>query len=164
MFLAAMCQHASGACQSHSHPVLSLREASRKYVELSPSTPPLLTLQFREKDLMPTPNLLRIRLILPPLGHILSSAQVICHHDWCFCVAKQVYFVVLGESDVLVVADFLECLAHCRAYTVGDIATALGQANCRLVTVYLGRVNCQTLKIGLVARPWRGLSAHLWLG
>jgi hypothetical protein len=38
MFLAVMCQHASGACQSNSRPVLSLREASRKYVELSPST------------------------------------------------------------------------------------------------------------------------------
>ncbi len=29
--------------------------------------------------------------------------------------------------------------------------TALGQANCRLVAVYVGRVNRQTLKIGLVA-------------
>ncbi len=53
--------------------VLSLREASQKYVELSPSTPPFLTLQFHEKDLTPTPNLLRIRPILPPLGHILSA-------------------------------------------------------------------------------------------
>jgi hypothetical protein len=60
MFLAVMCQHASGACQSHSHLVLNLREALQKYVELSPSTPPFLTLQFYEKDLMPTPNLLRI--------------------------------------------------------------------------------------------------------
>jgi hypothetical protein len=72
MFLLVACQHMSGACQSHSHPVLSLREASRKYVELSPSTPPFLTLQFHEKDLTPTPNLLRIWPILPPLGHILS--------------------------------------------------------------------------------------------
>jgi hypothetical protein len=72
MFLAVTCQHASGACQSHSHPVLSLREALWKYVELSPSTPPFLTLRFHGKDLTPTPNLLRIRLILPPLGHILS--------------------------------------------------------------------------------------------
>jgi hypothetical protein len=60
MFLAVTCQHASGACQSHSRTVLNLCEASRKYVELSPSTPPFLTLQFYEKDLTPTPNLLRI--------------------------------------------------------------------------------------------------------
>jgi hypothetical protein len=60
MFLAVMCQHASGACQSHSRPVLNLHEASWKYVELSPSTPPFLTLQVYEKDLMPTPNILRI--------------------------------------------------------------------------------------------------------
>ncbi len=60
MFLAVTCQHASGACQSHSRPVLNLREASQKYVELSPSTPPFLTLRFYEKDLTPTPNLLRI--------------------------------------------------------------------------------------------------------
>ncbi len=60
MFLTVTCQHALGACQSHSRPVLNLREASRKYVELSPSTPPFLTLRFYEKDLTPTPNLLRI--------------------------------------------------------------------------------------------------------
>jgi hypothetical protein len=60
MFLAVTCQHASGACQSHSCPVLNLREASRKNVELSPSTPPFLTLRSYEKDLTPTPNLLRI--------------------------------------------------------------------------------------------------------
>ncbi len=60
MFLAVTCQHASGACQSHSRPVLNLREALQKYVELSPTTPPFLTLQFYEKDLTPTPNLLQI--------------------------------------------------------------------------------------------------------
>ncbi len=60
MFLAVMCQHPSGACQSHSRPELNLREALRKYVELSLSTPPFLTLQFYEKDLTPTPNLLQI--------------------------------------------------------------------------------------------------------
>ncbi len=60
MFLAVMSQHASGTCQSHSHPVLNLHEASRKYIELSPSTPPFLTLQFYEKDLTPTLNLLQI--------------------------------------------------------------------------------------------------------
>jgi hypothetical protein len=38
MLLAVTCQHASGACQSHSCPVLNLREASRKYVELSPTS------------------------------------------------------------------------------------------------------------------------------
>ncbi len=75
MFLAVMCQHASGACQSHFRPVLSLCEASRKYTELSPSTPPFLTLQFHKKDLTPTPNLLRIRPILPQLGHILSVSS-----------------------------------------------------------------------------------------
>jgi hypothetical protein len=72
MFLIVTCQHASGACQSHSCLVLSLREALREYVELSPSTPPFLTLQFHEKELTLTPNLLRIRPILPLLGHILS--------------------------------------------------------------------------------------------
>jgi hypothetical protein len=66
-------RHVSGACQSHSCPVLSLREASWKYVELSHSTPPFLTLRFHEKDILPTPRLLRVRPILPPLGHILSS-------------------------------------------------------------------------------------------
>jgi hypothetical protein len=60
MFLTVMCQHTSGACQSRSRPVLNLREASRKYVELSPSTPPFLTLQLYKKDLMPTPNLFQI--------------------------------------------------------------------------------------------------------
>ncbi len=60
MFLAVTCQHVSGACQSHSRLVLNLREASRKYVELSPSTLPFLTLRFYKKDLTPTPNLLRI--------------------------------------------------------------------------------------------------------
>jgi hypothetical protein len=58
MFLAVRCQHASGACQSHSRLVLNLLEASRKYV--SPSPPPFLTLRFYEKDLTPTLNLLRI--------------------------------------------------------------------------------------------------------
>jgi hypothetical protein len=47
----------------------------RKYTELSPSTLLFLTLQFHEKDLMPTPNLLQIRLILPPLGHIISRTD-----------------------------------------------------------------------------------------
>ena len=60
MFLAVTCQHASGACQSHSCPVLNLREASRKYIELSSSTLPFLTLQFYKKNLTPTPNLLQI--------------------------------------------------------------------------------------------------------
>ncbi len=60
MFLAVTCQHVSGACQSPSCPVLNLREALWKYVELSPSTPPFLTLQFYKKDLTPTPHLLRI--------------------------------------------------------------------------------------------------------
>ncbi len=72
MFLTVRCQHASGACQSHSRPVLNLREALWKCTELSPSTPPFLTLRFHEKDLTPTLNLLQIRPILPPLGHILS--------------------------------------------------------------------------------------------
>jgi hypothetical protein len=60
MFLAVTRQHASGACQSHSRPVLNLREASGKYIERFPSTPPFLTLRFYEKDLTPTPNLLQI--------------------------------------------------------------------------------------------------------
>ncbi len=72
MFLIVTCQHASGACQSYSRPIFSLHEALRKYVELSPNTPLFLTLQFCEKNLTPTPNLLQIRLILPLLGHIFS--------------------------------------------------------------------------------------------
>jgi hypothetical protein len=60
MFLAVTCQQASGACQSHTRPVLNLCEASWKYVELSPRTPPFLTLRFYEKDLTPTMNLLQI--------------------------------------------------------------------------------------------------------
>jgi hypothetical protein len=97
MFLIVTCQHASGACQSHSHPVLSLREALQKYIEPSSSTPPFLTLRFHEKDLTPTSNLLRIRLTLPPLGHILSHrhhhhSQVgqLCLH--CQCSNKQASF------------------------------------------------------------------------
>ena len=76
MFLLVACQHASGMCQSHFCLVVSLRKVPRKYVELSPNTPPFLTLRFHEKDLTPTPNLLQIRPILPPLGHILSVAAL----------------------------------------------------------------------------------------
>jgi hypothetical protein len=76
MFLAIKCQHASGACQSHSRLVLSLREASRKYAELSHSTPLFLRLRFHKKDLLLTSRLLQVRLILPPLGHILSRDQL----------------------------------------------------------------------------------------
>ncbi len=72
MFLVVTCQQASGTCQSHSCPVLYLHEASRKYTELSPSTPPFLTFRFHKKDPPPTLNLLRIWSILPPLRHILS--------------------------------------------------------------------------------------------
>jgi hypothetical protein len=60
-------------CQSHFRPVLSLHEASRKYIELSPNTLQFLTLQFHEKDLTLTLNLLRIWPILPLLGRILSQ-------------------------------------------------------------------------------------------
>ncbi len=49
MFLAVTCQHASGTYQSDSCPILNLREALRKYIELSPSNQPLLTLQFYKK-------------------------------------------------------------------------------------------------------------------
>jgi hypothetical protein len=73
MFLVVRCQHASGACQSHSCPVLSLHEALWNYAELSHSTPPFLALRFHEKDLPPTPRLLQVRPILPPLRHILSK-------------------------------------------------------------------------------------------
>jgi hypothetical protein len=72
MFLTVKCQHVSGACQSHSFLVLSLCEVLRKYAELSHSTPPFLRLRFHEKDLLPTPRLLRVWPILPLLGHILS--------------------------------------------------------------------------------------------
>ncbi len=75
MFLAVKCQHASGACQSHPLLVLSLCEASRKYTELSHSTLPFLTLRFHKKHLSPTSQLLWVRPILPPLGHILSALE-----------------------------------------------------------------------------------------
>jgi hypothetical protein len=88
MFLIVRCQHASGACQSHSHPVLSLREALQNYVELSQSTPPFLALCFHEKDLTPTPRLLQVWPILPPLGHILLTPQG--------------HFGDMGQSDDLV--------------------------------------------------------------
>jgi hypothetical protein len=97
MFLAVTCQHASGMYQSHSHPVLSLREASRKYVELSPSTLPFLTLQFHEKDLTPTPNLLQIWPILPPLGHSRYSLRL-----GIFCQSPQGRLGDMGQSDDLV--------------------------------------------------------------
>jgi hypothetical protein len=69
MFLVVKCQHASGACQSHSCPVLSLHEASWKYTELSHSTPPFLTLHFHEKDLSPTLRLGRYSLRLGIFFH-----------------------------------------------------------------------------------------------
>ncbi len=75
MFLVVRCQHASGACQSHFCPLLSLCEVSQNYAELSHSTPPFLALCFHEKDLLPTPRLLWVRPILPPLGHILSIRE-----------------------------------------------------------------------------------------
>jgi hypothetical protein len=75
MFLAVRCQHASGACQSHSCPLLSPREALQKYAELSHITPPFLALRFHEKDLPPTPRLLRVWPILPPLGIFFQSPQ-----------------------------------------------------------------------------------------
>ncbi len=56
MFLIVKCQHGSGACRSHSHPVLSHHEVLRKYTELSHSTLPFLTLCFHKKDLSPTPR------------------------------------------------------------------------------------------------------------
>ncbi len=77
MFLLVACQHASGMCQSHFCPVLSLRKVPQKYVELSPNTLPLLTLRFCKKYLTPTPNLLQIRPIPPPLGHILSRPKIL---------------------------------------------------------------------------------------
>jgi hypothetical protein len=97
MFFAVTCQHASGACQSHSRLVLSLREASWKYVELSPSTLPSLTLRFHEKDLTPTPNLLRIRPILPLLGHSQYSL-----HSGIFFQSPQGHSGDMGQSDGLV--------------------------------------------------------------
>ncbi len=66
------CQHVSGTCQSHFHSVQSLHKTSRNYMEFSCSTAPFLTLRFSEKDLLPTPRLLQVRPILPPLRHILS--------------------------------------------------------------------------------------------
>ncbi len=76
MFLAITCQHASGACRSHSRPVLNLREASRKYIELfsqysAVSDTPILW-ERSDADSESTPNL---RPILPPLVHIWYSLR-----------------------------------------------------------------------------------------
>ncbi len=76
MFLLVTCQHMSGTCQSHFCLALSLRKVPWKYVELSPNTPPFLTLQFCKKDLTPTPNLVQIWPIPPPLRHILSFLPI----------------------------------------------------------------------------------------
>jgi hypothetical protein len=70
MFLAVTCQHVSGACQSHSRPVLNLCGAWWKYVELSPSTPPFLTLQFYKRSDTNSESTPNLRPILPLLGHI----------------------------------------------------------------------------------------------
>jgi hypothetical protein len=74
MFLTVRCQHVSGACQSHSRLVLSLREASQNYAELSHSTLPFLALCFYKKDLLPTLRLLRVRPI-PLCGIFFQSPQ-----------------------------------------------------------------------------------------
>ncbi len=92
MFLLVACQHASGMCHSHFCSILSLHEAPRKYIELSPSTPPFLTLQFREKDLTPTPNLPQIRPIPPPLGRILSNSSKVPRKEKCFNYVKHIGF------------------------------------------------------------------------
>jgi hypothetical protein len=84
MFLTIRCQHASGTCQSHFRPVLCLREASRNYAELSHSTLPFLALCFYEKDLLPTPKLLKFgryslcsgMFFQSPQGHLGDMVQL----------------------------------------------------------------------------------------
>jgi hypothetical protein len=95
MFLAVRCQHVSGTCQSRSHLVLNLREALRKYSELSHSTPSFLALDFHEKDLPPTPRLLQVWPILPPLGHILSYRTLCLLVVAWRCIVMPVPLVVL---------------------------------------------------------------------
>ena len=131
MFLAVTCQHASGACQSHSRPVLSLCEASRKYAELSPSTPPFLTLQFHMKDLTPTPNLLRIRPILPPLGQSRCSLRL-----GIFFQSPQGHLGDMGQSDDLVslllevIVDVMDDSTYKLA--VFGATSSLGQKVCQI--------------------------------
>ncbi len=81
MFFAVKCQHASSVCKSYSRLVLSLCEASRKYVEHSHSTPLFLRLRFHKKDLLPTPRFGRYSLrsgifFQSPQGHLGDMGQL----------------------------------------------------------------------------------------
>jgi hypothetical protein len=87
----------SGTCQSHPRPVLHLREALQNYMELSYSTPPFLVLCFHEKDLPPTPMLLQVWLILPPLGHILSEDGRFCPDSLLDHIAAKVFAPEMDE-------------------------------------------------------------------
>ena len=141
MFLAVTCQHASGACQSHSRPVLSLREASRKYVELSPSTPPFLTLQFHEKDLMPTPNLRQIRLILPPLGHILSISQ----SNYAIITNQDKGSLLAMEDTVPLVGGFL-CSFHHQQNIIKKCGGGKGSTPLTALWMYNLLASCNSVK------------------
>ncbi len=110
MFLLVTCQHASGTCQSHFCPILSLRKVPRKYVKLSPNTLPFLTLQFREKDLTLTPNLFRIRPIPPPLGHILSRLRWIISFLTSFLLCK-ILILLRAAFDVEPMSK-MHCLSN----------------------------------------------------
>ncbi len=124
MFLLVACQHTSSMCQSLFCPVLNLRKVPWKYVELSSNTLSFLTLQFREKDLMPTPNLLRIRPILPPLGHILSVPSR--SFGWHWSVGWS-YKPTILEVIVYVIDDPTYKLAELSA------TSGLGQKVCQVV-------------------------------
>ncbi len=113
------CCHASGACQSHSRLVLSLREASWKYVELSPNTPLCLTLRFHEEVLSPTPNLLQIQPILLCTGIFFQSPQG--------------HLGDMGQSDDLVSLIFWEVIVDVMddptyKLTAFGATSGLGQA------------------------------------
>jgi hypothetical protein len=60
------------ACSSLSHVSTHQARASPVPTRYYVYALPFLALHFHEKDLPPTPRLLRVWLILPPLGHILS--------------------------------------------------------------------------------------------
>jgi hypothetical protein len=124
--------------------VLSLREASRKYVELSPSTPLFQTLRFHEKDLTPSLNLLQIRLILPPLGHILSCGW----HSWPQFLKEKI-----GDSldlDCLIGEILLFQLRRQLKFSITYIHTWLN------ATFYIGikqKISIQTTKTKLAIPP-----------
>jgi hypothetical protein len=121
MFLVVRCQHASGMCQSHSHPVLSLREASRN-----------------------SRNFLRV---LRPFWHSVSTRKI-CRqlrgyskfgryslHSGIFFQSPQGHLGDMGQSDDLVSLLFWEVIVDVMdnsnyKFVVFGATSSLGQKVC----------------------------------